>query len=167
MRKLLLLVFLFGTTLLYAQEKVKIRTFYCEMIGSGNFSGNKIRISFDFGKQAFKYQASYDNHLLDEDGKLIQFLSMIDALNYMSDKGWKLHTVYTAAIKGNGAQETYRYILEKEGTDLASVMEGIYMQSSQNKEDTRSNKNVPLFKRNMKEDEPENKPVENDSVRYN
>jgi hypothetical protein len=167
MRKLILLVFLFGITLLYAQEKEKTRTFYCEMIGSGNFSGNKIRISFDFGKQAFKYQASNENQLLDEDGKLIQFLSMIDALNYMSNKGWKLHTVYTAAIKGNGAQETYRYILEKEGTDFASVMEGIYMESSQNKEDTHSNKNVPLFKRNMKEDKSENKPVENEPARYN
>lgn len=157
MRKILLLILLLGTTLLYAQETGKTRTFYCEMIGSGNFSGNKIRISFDFGKQAFNYQASYENQLLDENGKAIQFLSMIDALNYMSNKGWKLHTVYTAAIKGNGAQETYRYILEKEGTDFTTVMEGIYIQSFQNKENTRSNKNIPLFKRNMKEDESESK----------
>lgn len=160
MRKILLLVFLFGITLVYSQEKEKAHTFYCEMVGSGNFLGNKIKISFDFGKQAFKYQASDKNQLLDEEGKPIQFLSMIDALNYMSTKGWKLHTVYTAAIKGNGAQETYRYILEKQGTDLISVMQGIYIQDSQNIENHRSNKNVPLFKRNMKEDEPENKSTE-------
>jgi hypothetical protein len=41
---------------LYAQEKVKTRTFYCEMIGRVNFSGNKIRIS-SIRKTAFKHQA--------------------------------------------------------------------------------------------------------------
>ena len=50
---------------------------------------------------------------------------MIEGLNYMSNRGWKLHSAYSAAVKGMGAQETYRYILMKEVTSIDSIMEGI------------------------------------------
>lgn len=157
MKKLLLLMLLFCTSFVYAQNDKTTQTFYCEMIGSGNFAGNKIKISFDFGMQAFGYRASNENQLLDEKGKSIQFLSMIDALNYMSAKGWKLHSVYSAAIKGTGAHETYRYILEKQGSDIISVMKGINLSDTndikqEGSKSVKSDNKAPFFKRNMTED---------------
>lgn len=101
------------------------QTFYCEMIGSGNFSGNKIKVSFDFGNQGFSYKSDDDNQIVDDKGEPIKFSSMIDALNYMSLRGWRLSTAYSATIKGMGAQETYRYILMKTVTDPKMLMEGI------------------------------------------
>lgn len=95
------------------------------MIGTGNFSGNKIKISFDFGCQNFSYRASEDNMLVNDKGDPIDFLSMINALNYMAQKGWELHSVYSASIKGMGAQETYRYILMKKIDDDAEILDGI------------------------------------------
>lgn len=122
MKKVLLLFMLLSLTLITSAQE---RTAYCEIIGSGNFSGNKIKISFDFGKQGFSYEASEKNIIVDDKGTVIEFSSMIDALNYMSFWGWELHTAFSAAIKGMGAQETYRYILKKRIGDEKDVLEGI------------------------------------------
>ncbi len=122
MRKVL---FIFVLMSLALAAHAQLRTVYCEMIGSGSPSGRSIKISFDFGEQKYYYKASSDNQIIDEDGKVIDFSSMIDALNYMADRGWKLHTAFSAAIKGQGGAETYRYILFKEIGNGESIMDGI------------------------------------------
>lgn len=122
MRKVL---FIFVLMSLALAAHAQLRTVYCEMIGSGSPSGRSIKISFDFGEQKYYYKASSDNQIVDEDGKVIDFSSMIDALNYMADRGWKLHTAFSAAIKGQGGAETYRYILFKEIGAGESIMDGI------------------------------------------
>lgn len=85
-----------------------MQTVYCEIIGSGNYWGNNIKIFFDFGTKGFSYEASEDNQIVNEKGKLISFSSMVEALNYMAAYGWKLHIAFSAAVKGMGAQEIYR-----------------------------------------------------------
>ncbi|WP_291528599.1 hypothetical protein [Bacteroides sp. UBA939] len=100
-------------------------TVYCELTGTSGFSGKSIKISFDFGEQGHYYRASDDNQLVDEQGKVIGFSSMISALNYMAKHGWKLHTAYSATVKGLGGAETYRYILTKELDSDQSIMDGI------------------------------------------
>lgn len=125
MKKLLFIAVLLFSISSFAQDPWNPAHIYCEMIGSGNFSGNNIKISFDFGNEGFSYKASDDNQLADEKGEAIKFSSMIDALNYMSARGWRLHTAFSAAVKGMGAQETYRYILVKELREGQSAMEGV------------------------------------------
>lgn len=118
-------LFLFVLMSLALSAHAQLRTVYCEMIGSGSPSGRSIKISFDFGEQKYYYKASNDNQIVDEEGKVIDFSSMIDALNYMADRGWKLHTAFSAAVKGQGGAETYRYILFKEIDRNESIMDGI------------------------------------------
>ena len=122
MKKLLLVSMLLFSTYSFSQE---LRTVYCEMIGTGSPSGRSIKISFDFGEQKYYYKASSDNQIVDADGEVIDFSSMIDALNYMANRGWKLHTAFSAAVKGQGGAETYRYILFKEISNGESIMDGI------------------------------------------
>lgn len=135
MKKVLLfaLFAILSTTFLMSQEADKKQNVYCEMIGSGNFSGNKIKISFDFGNQGFSHRADSDNQIVDEKGNPIKFTSMIDALNYMASRGWKLCTAFPAIIKSMGAQETYRYILVKEVNNVESMMEGINLPKNSKK----------------------------------
>ena len=123
MKKVIFLLLLLCSTVSFAQ----VHTVYCEMIGSGSLSGKSIKISFDFGEQGYYYKASDDNQIVDEEGKVIDFLSMIPALNYMADRGWKLHTAYSSAIKGQGGAETYRYILTKDLAPDESIMNGIIL----------------------------------------
>lgn len=124
MKKLLFILMLLFSVCSFAQN---VQTVYCEMIGSGNFSGNNIKISFDFGTEGFSYKASEDNQIVNEKGKPIRFSSMVEALNYMAARGWKLHTAFSASVKGMGAQETYRYILWKELLEGQSAMDGIFL----------------------------------------
>ena len=111
MRKVL---FIFVLMSLALATHAQLRTVYCEMIGSGSLSGRSIKISFDFGEQKYYYKASSDNQIVDQDGKAIDFSSMIE-----------LHTAFSAAIKGQGGAETYRYILFKEIGNGESIMDGI------------------------------------------
>lgn len=122
--KKVLLLFMFLSAMMYTQAQ-ELKTVYCEMIGSGSPSGRSIKISFDFGEQKYYYKASTDNQIVDNNGKVIEFSSMINALNYMADRGWRLHTAFSAAVKGQGGAETYRYILFKEIVDNESIMNGI------------------------------------------
>ena len=122
MRKVL---FIFVLISLALSAHAQLRTVYCEMVGTAAFSGSSIKISFDFGSQGYYYRASSDNQMVDDNGKIMPFSSMIDALNFMADRGWKLHTAFSAAVKGQGGAETYRYILFKEIGNGESIMDGI------------------------------------------
>ncbi len=81
---------------------------YCEIVGNKKFMSNKLNITLDFG-QAQKWLA--DNRLTDDNGKIISFNSMMDALNYMGKRGWKLVHAYTLPISETESQQ--RWILER------------------------------------------------------
>ena len=53
---------------------------YCELVGTGNLLGNKMKVSVDFGQRVTWLS---DQQLVDENGKKIKFNSMVDAMNYM------------------------------------------------------------------------------------
>lgn len=125
-KTLFLFLFIVISISCFSQES-STYTSYCEIVGSGNFSGNKIKISFDFGTQGFSYKASDNNTLVDEKGNELEFSSMIEALNYMAKLGWKLDVAYSSAIKGMGAQETYRYIIKKDVSNTDDIFKGIYI----------------------------------------
>lgn len=145
-KRLFTLILFFLPALAFSQTKSEYKkTVYCEMIGTGNFSGNKIKISFDFGCQKFSYRASEDNMLVNDKGDPIDFLSMINALNYMAQKGWELHSVYSASIKGMGAQETHRYILMKKIDDDAEILDGIKLRGKFKEEQLNQKKEKRTF----------------------
>lgn len=124
MKKIVLALVLFYSTISFAQTT---QTVYCEMIGSEIFSKKGFKISFDFGEQKYASRASDDNQIVNEEGKIINFPSMVAALNYMAYRGWKLHTAYVAARREEGRVETYRYILTKELDPNESATDGILL----------------------------------------
>jgi hypothetical protein len=81
---------------------------YCELVGMSGLTG-KVNVSIDFGeKRSFLQGASW---LKGEDGKLIKFNSMIDALNYMGKDKWEFVQAY--AIGGQGGS-VYHFLLKKQ-----------------------------------------------------
>lgn len=108
MKKLLLVSMLLFSTYSFSQE---LRTVYCEMIGTGSPSGRSIKISFDFGEQKYYYKASSDNQIVDADGEVIDFSSMIDALNYMANRGWKLHTAFCSSERPGRCRNLPVYLI--------------------------------------------------------
>ena len=74
----------------------------------------KIKVHVDFGQQ-FKF---FSNHrIIDEDtGKAIVFNTMIDALNYMSARGWEYVQGYVVEV---GDQLMYHWMLKADPDKLA------------------------------------------------
>jgi len=81
---------------------------YMQIVGTGKMLSNKVNIQIDFGQ--FQKFMSSKNVIKDKDGKLMDFNSMIDALNFMSGNGYEFVTAYTLTV---GNQNVYHYLLRK------------------------------------------------------
>ncbi|MDY3852433.1 MAG: hypothetical protein SO013_06030 [Prevotella sp.] len=114
--KLLLLMLLVSTSVSFAQDKYDT---YCELIESQQILTYKITVEIDFGQPT--KPATY---LCDEQGKKMLFNSMIDVLNYMSKRGWKLVQTYTVTYSGNSS---CRYILVKQIEKDEDITKGLYL----------------------------------------
>lgn len=121
-KKLLVLCFLFMLALgVYAQNK----RYYCEIKGvEKNFSSG-LKIVFDFGNNPV-YSAwgglINKQKLVDENGEEIPFNSIVDAGNYMSDKGWNFQQAYTSVY---GSQTIVHWIFYKDAESPEKAIEGI------------------------------------------
>lgn len=85
---------------------------YCELVGTAKFLSNKVTVEIDFGQET-KFLA--DNRYKDPaTGKPIAFNSMVDALNFMGDKGWEFVQAYVVTVGSGGtAQNVYHWLLKK------------------------------------------------------
>lgn len=107
MRKLfMLLVFCLASTVMFAQEPQKYD--YAEIVGTSKFMSNKVTVAIDFGEGS-KFFA--DNRYKDESGKPVVFNSMIDAMNYMGDRGWEFVQAFAVSVGNNGS--VYHFVLKK------------------------------------------------------
>ena len=94
MKKLFLVVVLAVlTTAAIAQEPYKA---YCEIVGTGNITGTKVKIEVDFGQKAKPglWGTTNARFLVDENGEKMNFNSMMDAVNYLAKFGWELILAY-------------------------------------------------------------------------
>lgn len=100
-----------------AQSKV-----YCELLGTQKFLSTKVTVSVDFGQERKFFG---DNRMVDADGKVQEFNSMVDAMNYMGTLGWEFEQAYVVTMgSGAGASNVYHWLLSKyvgEGGDPNSI----------------------------------------------
>jgi hypothetical protein len=89
-----------------AQQVNDARYIYCTIVGTTKMMSNKVTVEIDFG-QAKSYWSR--DRLKDETGNPIVFNSMVDALNYMSEKGWEFVQAYTVTV---GGQNVYHYLMK-------------------------------------------------------
>ena len=64
---------------------------------------------------------------MDENGRSIEFNSMLDAANYMAERGWVFKQAYIVQNFTNGDSGTpaYHWIMGKMITDPAQITEGL------------------------------------------
>ena len=85
----------------------EIDTEYVQLVGVSKLFSNKVVISIDYGQER---KMSTDTRVKDENGKVLDFNSMIDALNFMSKQGYEFVNAYTITA---GNQNVYNYIMRK------------------------------------------------------
>ena len=99
---------------------------YCEIVSySRGLFSNKTTIELDFGQYTSFW--SLDRRIVDENGRSIEFNSMLDAANYMAERGWVFKQAYVVQNFTNGDSGTpaYHWIMGKMITDPAQITEGL------------------------------------------
>ena len=120
--KVLLIMLLLGACSVIKAESSETMRVYAELLGSGtNFLGlNKnVKVTVDMGQP----QSTFKSYTLqDENGKDIKFNSMVAAMNYMGQRGWKFIQSYTIT---HGKNLVYHWLMYKDIDDVDQVMEGL------------------------------------------
>lgn len=85
---------------------------YCELVAQARILSRKVNIDVDYGDERKLFR---DYRLKDEGGKLKKFNTVVDALNYMGQQGWKLVNAFLVT-EGTGASinNVYHYVFKKE-----------------------------------------------------
>lgn len=93
-----------------------------------NFLGlNKnVTVNVDLGQlqSAFKPYT-----LLDDEGKTIKFNSMVAAMNYMGERGWKFIQAYIV-IEG-GKQNVYHWLMYKDIAEPSQIYDGLRVSNTE------------------------------------
>lgn len=119
-----LLIALLSFATLYAEQPYKV---YCSISGDvsvTNVNSQVGSISVDYGQERL-----YKSYLVDEQGKRIEFSSMIAALNYMAQQGWELvstESKYQRSLLEDRKLDNIVsvWILSKMVTDNSQITEG-------------------------------------------
>lgn len=121
MKKLLIIpVFLLAFTITaFSQDNPKF--VYAEIVRNGRLFGNKINIVLDFGQQ----MKIFDNRLRDSSGKLREFNTMIDALNFMAKQDWEFIQAYTVFYSSENNE--IHYVIKKKFEDLSEEERGTFL----------------------------------------
>ena len=108
------------------QLNAQTRRYYCEIKGTERELSSKMKIIFDFGQNS-SYNLWIDLNpkmkFVDKDGQEIDFNSMVDAMNYMSERGWRFQQAYSTYRGERAAIE--HWILYKDAKDKEEAREGI------------------------------------------
>jgi len=128
-KSFLIFLMIISSITMLAQTK----KYYCEVKGIEKELSSGLKIVFDFGNNPV-YSAwgglKSKQQLVDEEGEEIPFNSMVDAGNYMSDKGWTFVQAYTSVY---GSQAIVHWIFCKEATSPNEAVKGIMTKDEYNK----------------------------------
>ena len=118
MKKILLFVYCLYASTIFSQtvndipiEDIDVK--YIQIVGTSKMMSTKLNIKIDFGQETKFWSGGREAVVKDENGKGLNFNSMIDALNFMSQNGYEFKTAYALTV---GNQNVYHYLLEKEIT---------------------------------------------------
>lgn len=92
-----------GIQLNYKNEDSTYNGHYAIVMATSKFLSKKVTITVDYGNRSGYVER-------DENGEIIVFNTVVDALNYMYKKGWSFVDAYAITV---GNQNVYHYLFEK------------------------------------------------------
>lgn len=117
MRRIFFLVLLYSCTLVAIGQKP--RQAYCEVIVWSHHIMFNAAVTFDFGMQSHTTVMLYDSK-----NQPLKFITGMDAVNYLSKRGWRLVSTYYESISES---ESAHYVMEKTITNEKQVKEDLVM----------------------------------------
>jgi hypothetical protein len=107
-RLLIISIALLGSKVTNAQTDTSKVEQYCQLIVTQRLLSNKVTIDLDFGEEKSFWR---DTRLKTTDGKLKQFNTVIDAMNYMGVAGWVFINAYPVRVSET---EIYHFAFKKQ-----------------------------------------------------
>ena len=105
---------------------------YALLSGSSQLFSSKVKVAIDFGQSTSWLGAMSESMIVDENGKEIKFNSMIDAMNYLGQFGWKFAQAYVVPHGDKGDMSgTVYWILYKDVDDYSQITEGFITKRQQ------------------------------------
>lgn len=83
---------------------------YCEMTAQAKLFSRKVTIDVDYGEER-KWISFKETRVKDDLGKVKSFNSVVDALNFLGQAGWKLVNAFLVVESGTSV---YHYVLKRE-----------------------------------------------------
>ncbi len=98
---------------------------YAQLSCEEQLFSTKVKVSIDFGQSTSWLFSMSESRLVDKNGKEIKFNSMIDALNYLTQFGWRFAQAYVVprGTRDEVGGTTY-WILYKDVDDYSQISEG-------------------------------------------
>ena len=94
---------------------------FCDLAGYNTWGYGKVKVRLDMGRmQPNKegYESIYDGD------KKRKFNTMMEVLDYMAKRGWKVHSTYVIT-ESMSKQNVLHFLLEKQVTDDSQIDEGL------------------------------------------
>lgn len=82
---------------------------YIQLIGMSKPFSNKVTIQIDFGQKTKFFSTGKETVVKDKEGKIMDFHSMIDALNFMAKNGFEFVNAFAIAVSN---QNVYHYMMK-------------------------------------------------------
>ena len=122
MKKTLIVLLFLSPIMIFGQ----VHRYYCEVKGVDKDFSTGLKIIFDFGtSHPYNSWGGLNNNLtfVDNNGKEIEFNSMVDAANYMVDNGWSFQQAYSSVSLDR--KPTHHWIFYKDADSFEKAREGI------------------------------------------
>ena len=147
----LLFVFCLSLPFVNAQDGNRgMRKFYCEVKCYEKGMKSNSKIVFEFGETVSQDVWDYSNgkvDFVDKRGTSLKFKSMIDAVNYLSERGWVLDQAYSSPYESKKCVK--HWILYKEAKGYDDMKAGLLTRKNY-KMMRKSGKAVKMDDKNVK-----------------
>lgn len=105
---------------------------YAELSAAGRLFSSKVNVAIDFGQSTSWLGAMSESMIVDDNGKEIKFNSMIDAMNYLGQFGWRFAQAYVVPHGDKGDVDgSVHWILYKDVDDYSQITEGFITKRQQ------------------------------------
>ncbi len=125
MKKLVLLIIMSAlSATIWAQSSRKV---YCELVGTEKLPNKEITVAIDLGPSTPVNGA----YLLNDNDQPLTFISLPDAMNWMSERGWKF--VQSYEVKDYN-ENIYHWVLMKTVKSNDEIFAGLNIKKPTKKE---------------------------------
>lgn len=108
---LILLLPIFCNAQTALTDSTKAKEVYCMVIATGKLFSNKVSIQVDYGQVTSWWKGNHGDVIKNDKGEVLNFNSVIDALNYMASQGWIFVNAYSLSEGTSG--KVLNYVLRK------------------------------------------------------